>query len=752
MQAWRLLNCVAVCTAKQENRVNIEEGFELERHYIRRMSGTEDPRRKIDRTFLTILLVYAVVQMAYLVVYSSMPEWHQLTVDNYYHHNWARSIAGGNIFGDTTYFRAPFYVWCLAVVYALASPDIWFARLFGLLVGLGIVAMTFRLACRIFDRRCATIAAVLTAVYPALTYFNGELLLDPLFALLVLWSVHRFLLFEDKPERSNALWFGAAVGIAAITRPTILMLLPVFVLWQIYQSRKILVRQWLVVFVAIAAVILPTTIRNIVVAGDPVLIASQGGVNFFIGNNADSDGLSAVMPEPMGWNWRMAQVKQIAEQQTGHPLTPGAVSSYWSSQGWSWTLAHPSDALSLFMRKLSFAVSNREISNNRDMNSFYKKVPLLGVNPLGFGVIFALAVVGCLLGRNRRGLFLGLFVALFLLSVCVFFYASRFRLPVIPLTIILATHGLFITWDAVHSGIRRIVTVVAVLVCAAMVSFVTWSELPKASYTQDSMSSGLYALSRNNFNEARDLFASVVAGDSAYPDANLNLGVAYLRLNQPDSAMIAFVREARLNPNRHRAFINIASLTLLAHRFDDADKAAQRAISIAPWDAQGWIALLRVRYAGDSGNFSAITSLADSAALATHDDVTVLTESGAILGTLREFALAEKYLRRAVASPPPPVESDDKLFGQIDGSPEEVWDKAKAGSWFQLGFIAGVNQRYGDAIEFSRKAIERDSLNERAWVNLVAAYRSTGQDATADSVVNSVARLFPQSQFLRRIR
>jgi 4-amino-4-deoxy-L-arabinose transferase-like glycosyltransferase/tetratricopeptide (TPR) repeat protein len=724
----------------------------LGRHYIRRMSGLEKSPARFDRTFLTILLVYAVVQMAYLIVYSSMPEWNQLTVDNYYHHNWARSIAGGNIFGDTTYFRAPFYVWCLATIYALLSPDIWFARLFGLLVGLGIVAMTFRLALRIFDRRCAVVAAIIVSVYPALTYFNSELLLDPLFTLLVLWSIDRFLIFDDQPKISQAVWFGVAVGIAAITRPTILMLVPIFALWQIYHSRKIFVRQWVIVLVATAAVILPITIRNIVVAGDSVLIASQGGVNFFIGNNAESDGVSAVLPEPLGWNWQMAQVRQIAERQVGQPLTPGEVSSYWSSQGWNWILARPGDATSLFMRKLSFAVSNREISNNRDMTSFFDKVPLLGINPLGFGVIFAFAVVGCLLGRNQRGAFLGLFVALFLLSVCIFFYASRFRLPTIPLIIILASHGLFTVWDAVRGGIRRMVASAGVLLCAGAISFVTWSGLPKATFSQDSMSRGLNALSQRDFHKARDIFASVVAGDSAYPDANLNLGVAYLRLKQPDLAMIAFVREARLNPNRHRAFINIASQTLLAHRFDDANNAARRAVAIAPWDPQGWIALLRVRYAGDSGNLAEITALADSAAFATQDNVMVLTETGSILSALGEYAVSETYLRRAVASSPPPVESDDKLFGQMDGSPEQVWDRNKAGAWFQLGFIAGVSQRYGDAIEFSKKAIERDSLNERAWVNLVAAYRSTGQTTIADSLIAVIARIFPQSQFLDHLR
>ena len=448
---------------------NIEEEFEGSRDYIGQMNEIRKRLLGVDRSLLIILLIYAIVQMSYLIFYSSLPEWNQLTVDNHYHHNWARSIAGGNIVGDTTYFRAPFYVWCLAIVYALLSPDIWIARLFGLIVGLGIVAMTFRLGLRVFDRRCAIVSAVVACFYPALIYFNGELLLDPLFTLLVLFCIERFLIFDDHPGRTNAVWLGLSIGLAAITRPTILIVAPFFVLWHYYHSGRRSVKQWLTVAVTTLALILPITIRNIVVAGDPVLIASQGGVNFFIGNNAESDGVSAVMPEPLGWNWQMSQVKQIAEEQSGHSLRPGEVSSYWSSEGWEWIAAHPIDALTLFARKVAFAVSDREISNNRDMSSFFRRVPFWGLNLLGFGLIFSLAVVACLFDGDRRGLFLGIFSALFLLSVCVFFYASRFRLPIIPIIIVLASHGLFVVWQALKGGIRRWGIVLEVLVARGII-------------------------------------------------------------------------------------------------------------------------------------------------------------------------------------------------------------------------------------------------------------------------------------------
>ncbi|MFZ1682555.1 MAG: hypothetical protein WAU88_00355, partial [Candidatus Zixiibacteriota bacterium] len=59
--------------------------------------------RQLDPAVIILLAVALAIRIWYLIHYRSMPEWDHLSVDNYYHHHWAQSIAGGNIFGDTTY-------------------------------------------------------------------------------------------------------------------------------------------------------------------------------------------------------------------------------------------------------------------------------------------------------------------------------------------------------------------------------------------------------------------------------------------------------------------------------------------------------------------------------------------------------------------------------------------------------------------------------------------------------------------------
>ena len=149
------------------------------------MMDTADKNGRSGKWFWLILGLALLVRMVYLYIYQGLPDWQQLTVDNFYHHHWALSIAGGNVFGDTTYFRAPFYVYCLSALYAVFGASLWVGRLFGLAVGLASVALTYLLGRRVFGQKVGLGAAAVHAVYPWILYFESELLLDSLFTLLL---------------------------------------------------------------------------------------------------------------------------------------------------------------------------------------------------------------------------------------------------------------------------------------------------------------------------------------------------------------------------------------------------------------------------------------------------------------------------------------------------------------------------------------------------------------------------------------
>ncbi|HVP07839.1 MAG TPA: glycosyltransferase family 39 protein, partial [Candidatus Acidoferrum sp.] len=347
---------------------------------------------KSHRALLLILLIACALRIGYLLYYHGLSEWNQLTVDNLYHHNWAISIAHGHIFGGTTYFRAPFYVYCLGLLYAVFGTSLWVGRLFGLAIGVASVAMTYFLGKRVFTLRVGLVAALLQAFCPILIYFESELLLDPLFTLLVQITLYQIITWRESQRPRELLVAGVLSGLAAITRPTILVIIPLVIVLVILQSRvlRYVLRQSALYICGALIIIGPIFIRNLIVAGDPVLIASQGGINWYIGNNASADGISATLPEPLGFNWRIKDITYVAEKERGRELRPGEVSAFWTAKADDWILSHPGDFLSLTFKKLYYILGPREISNNRDLPSFFARVPLLHYNPLGFGLILAL--------------------------------------------------------------------------------------------------------------------------------------------------------------------------------------------------------------------------------------------------------------------------------------------------------------------------------------------------------------------------
>ena len=240
-----------------------------------------------------------------------MPDWNMLTVDNYYHFNWGKDIASGNIFGDTTYFRAPFYIYCLALVFSLFGATLAAARIFGLVIGLASLLLTFLTGKELFSRRTGLIAAAIQSVYPLILYFESELLLDPLFMLLLQLSVYFFVLWYKKQNLLSLICMSLALGLASITRPTALLFVPPVIVFFYFSSTLWRQRVKLIVSFTflLALVILPITIRNYVVGGEAVLISSQGGINFYIGNNKQSDGVTAAMPEPLGHNWKIDDIR-----------------------------------------------------------------------------------------------------------------------------------------------------------------------------------------------------------------------------------------------------------------------------------------------------------------------------------------------------------------------------------------------------------------------------------------------------------
>ncbi len=704
---------------------------------------------------IIIFLIAILIRALYLYLYSQLPDWEQLTVDNFYHHNWAVSIMSGNIFGDTTYFRAPFYIYCLALMYKLFSVSLWTARIFGITIGALSIVYTYLIANKMFSNKTAILAAALQMILPMVLYFEGELLLDPLFMLLLQITCYCFILWNEQKNPSHGFSCGIFLGLAIITRPTALIFIPIVLIY--FYRNKIFNKSFkyiLPFFIGILIIVGSIFIRNLTIAGDPVIVSSQGGINLYIGNNELADGVSARLEEPLGTNWRVSQISLIAEKELGEKLSPGEISSYWTTKAIDWIYENPGSFFKLYLTKLYYNFSNLEIANNRSLATFVNKIPLLKYNFFNFALIFALATIGIVhsIRKNKYTQIILLSIVIYLLATSLFFFTSRFRLPLMPFYIIFASSGIFYLLESWKNNPKRKLFITSLGLTAGLFSFFPIVQPEAKPPTSHEMSTGLHYFNLGDYDTALNYFHRARNYDSTYPEINLNIGSCFFINAMADSATFYYNEEIKHNPQRHKAYINLASLSYLNDNYDSAIFFAQQSINLYPYDLKSNTLLLRSIIARDTSNTSLIQAYLDTTITNSNNDLYFLTDAGKLLFENSKYELSEEILYRATMAVPPPFETDGEAFERYFRNSPANFQKKRSEAFYQLGFVQGIKQKFDLSINNSAKAIELDSSFVEAYVNLISGYISTGQNDKAASILELANQKFPGNQYLKNFQ
>ncbi|HEY7862591.1 MAG TPA: glycosyltransferase family 39 protein, partial [Thermoanaerobaculia bacterium] len=186
------------------------------------------------------------------------------------------------------FVRPPGYPAFLAVA-TLGHPGVvWLAKCLNALLGAAACVLIARLSTRIFRRPNLSVATGLAAaLHPALLRISSDVQSEPLFLLLLLFFAFFLLAAADRPSGNLALLSGAALGLAALTRPTGLCLAPLL-LAPLFDRRwptRIRAQISAAAFVGLFAALGPWTLRNALVYRELVLVNDGFGLNFYAGNS-----------------------------------------------------------------------------------------------------------------------------------------------------------------------------------------------------------------------------------------------------------------------------------------------------------------------------------------------------------------------------------------------------------------------------------------------------------------------------------
>lgn len=397
---------------------------------------------------LAVVVVGVLVRLVWLLVYPTQPY-----ADSQWYLDSATRLAQGYGYaldtsgGTPTAAWPPGYPWLLSILFRLVGPGQRVALALNVPLGGLSIWLTFALGARWYSRRVAVLASLAIALLPGLVVYTSLINSDILFLCLALAALA---IASQGGDRRAFWWQAVALGVllaaAGLTRSLGMALLPVAALTRYAASGRPhfarTLRWTMLAGVTMALCILPWSIRNYHAFGRPVLISTNGGLNFWMGNNPGAGG-AYYGPSDPDLNPLLAFAgDELALDEAGYRF------------GLEFVRAHPRRVVALWPAKVFY------LYNSNDGGVYWNQRSAL--RPLQFGTgpeaywltnlihalllaLVAMGIADLVFARQRLTRWLPvIFVLWWTLLHLPFFGADRFGLPALPMFAMLGASGLLL--------------------------------------------------------------------------------------------------------------------------------------------------------------------------------------------------------------------------------------------------------------------------------------------------------------------
>jgi tetratricopeptide (TPR) repeat protein len=564
------------------------------------MNNKSAPSKVPPRFWLVPLFLFLsafLVRLTYLNEIVNIPTNTYPVMDEKYHISLAEKIDAGET-GSEPFFRAPLYPYVLAGLFKITGSSLYWSRFIQIIIGSFLPLLLYLFGMMLFNRSLAFWAAALAVFYPTFLYYDASLLITSLMVLLTLLLVWQLYRTQTGPRTRNFIISGFLLGLTGLARPNILLLGPALFIWvwlvlKEIQPVKKAVINYIILGAAAFIIILPVTIRNYVVSGDPVFIAWQGGFNFYLGNNRLSNGWSATVPGiDYTWEGGYRDAISIAENARQKPLSRSEVSDFWYEKAIDEILSDPGAFIALEFKKLRLFFNGYEIPNNQNIYFAREYAPIL--MPLLFdkgiyfpyGLLAPLALLGLgLTFRNwRKFLLLYLVLGSYLLSLLLFFVCARFRQPMIPLMLMLAVFAVYRLVELFrrkkYKNFALLVFILFLLILESNHDILGLN--PREVRAEDYFTLGAAELEYGRTVEAELNFRRAIETDSTHGASYNNLGLIYANNKEYIRALPLFQKAIKYEPMNPENYFNYATTLMNLNEYNGAITVLEKARQLFP--------------------------------------------------------------------------------------------------------------------------------------------------------------------------
>ncbi|HNQ22908.1 MAG TPA: tetratricopeptide repeat protein [Phycisphaerae bacterium] len=510
---------------------------------------------------------------------------------------WAERVAAGHLLQEEPFFSAPLYPYLLglvrvgggglAAVYVLqVLLDLATAGLLGCVGRKRFGALTGLLATAVFLLLQEPVSA-------SLRVLPGSL---HLLLVTVTWAA--LLAAQARASVGRLLASGATLGLLCLAyAPALLLVVPVAAVLFLHSPRR---RRdlWrtVVPLAAAGAVIAPATVHNWHACGELFWVQAVSGVTLRLGNHPGANGAYAPLPEMSVHRKDMhADAARMYRVATGEQPSWKKVDRYFREETYHYWRDHPLPALKLAARKAYYFLSSRNYSDiyqpraeiDAGWGCGLRWTPLpvpwvLGPALLGFGLLLRHP------GRYAPELLL---FAVPLVTVVLFWYSPRFRLPAVPMMVIAAA------WAVTHSMPWRARPVLASTTGALLAVSILLGFVNRAQGFDEPDPAALrfhlaYALDQQG--RTAEAIAQQQQGVSLRPAdvyGQRSLAELLIKAGRPVEALVPLQRARILAPADARVRRDLARTLFQLRRFDEAEPLLAEAAAQDPNDA-GSLSLL----------------------------------------------------------------------------------------------------------------------------------------------------------------